>query len=239
MSPAPVLFLHICGGTLGLLSGAAALSLRKGSRPHVFVGRVFVASMLVMAAGAAWLGVIKHQPNNVGGGIFTFYLILTAWITARHADGENSKLDWAAMLIPLTLGTLTWINGVSVVRSGATSQAGVPVGMIFFIGSVQLIAAAGDVRMLMQRGVLGAKRIRRHLWRMCFGLFTASGSFFLGPSNRPLRLLSAVGIGQHLPRALFSMDVYLVLTILPLVLLVFWLIRVRFSNVYKNIASPS
>lgn len=235
MSPAPVLFLHICGGTLGLFSGAAALSLRKGSRPHVLAGRVFVASMLVMAVGAAYLGVIKHQPNNVGGGIFTFYLILTAW----RADGKTSKLDWAAILIPLTLGILTWINGVGVVRSGASSLAGVPVGMVFFMGSVELLAAAGDVRLLMQRGVLGARRIRRHLWRMCFGLFTASGSFFLGPSNRPLRLLSSVGIGQHLPRALFSIGVYLVLTILPLVLMIFWLVRVRFKNAYLGNSMPS
>lgn len=239
MPYSPILLVHICGGTVGLLSGAAAMSFRKGSPRHVLAGRIFVVSMLIMAAGAAYLGVIKHQPSNVGGGIFTFYLILTAWLTARHADGETSKLDWAAILIPLTLGTLTWINGVGVVRSGASSLAGVPVGMVFFMGSVELLAATGDVRMLMQRGVLGARRIRRHLWRMCFGLFTASGSFFLGPSNRPLRLLSAVGIGQHLPRALFSMGVYLVLTILPLVLLIFWLIRVRFSSVYKKSALSS
>lgn len=239
MNYSPILLVHICGGTVGLLSGTAAMIFRKGSPRHVLAGRIFVTSMLVMAAGAAWLGITRHQPNNVGGGIFTFYLILTAWLTARHADGETSWLDWAALLIPVALGTLTWINGVGVIRSGASSQAGVPVGMIFFMGSVELLAATGDVRVLMQRGVLGARRIRRHLWRMCFGLFTASGSFFLGPSNRPLRLLSAVGIGQYLPRALFSMGVYLVLTILPLVLLVFWLIRVRFSNVYKRIASPS
>ena len=237
MSLSPVLFIHICGGTLGLFSGAAALSFRKGSRWHVLSGRVFVASMLVMAAGAAYLGVTRHQPSNVGGGIFTFYLILTAWLTARHADGETSKLDWAALLIPLTLGILTWMNGISVIRSGASSQAGVPVGMTFFMGSIMLLAAAGDVRMLMRRGVLGAKRVGRHLWRMCFGLFIASGSFFLGPSNRPLRLLSNVGLGQHLPRALFSTGLYLFLTILPLVLLVFWLLRVRFSNAYKKTSS--
>lgn len=237
MSLSPVLFIHICGGTLGLLSGAAALSFRKGSRWHVLAGRAFVASMLVMASGAAYLGVTRHQPSNVGGGIFTFYLILTAWLTARRADSETSKLDWAALLIPLTLGILTWMNGVSVVRSGASSQAGVPVGMTFFMGSVMLLAAAGDIRMLVHSGVLGARRIRRHLWRMCFGLFIASGSFFLGPSNRPLRLLSAVGLGQHLPRALFGMGFYLVLTILPLAFLIFWLVRVRFSNAYKKTPS--
>src|SRR5689334_24317153 len=101
MAYSPILLVHICGGTLGLLSGTAAMSFRKGSPRHVLAGRIFVASMLFMAAGAAYLGVIKHQPANVGGGIFTFYLILTAWLTARRADGQTSKLDWAALLIPL------------------------------------------------------------------------------------------------------------------------------------------
>jgi hypothetical protein len=99
---------------------------------------------------------------------------------------------------------------------------------------VMLLAAAGDVRMLLRHGLLGAHRIARHLWRMCFGLFIASGSFFLGPSNRPLRLLSRVGLGQHLPAALFSTALYLVLTLLPLVLLIFWLLRVRFASAYKR-----
>src|SRR5690348_4246125 len=237
MAYSPILLVHICGGTVGLLSGTAAMSFRKGSPRHVLAGKIFVASMLVMSAGAAYLGVTKHQPANVGGGIFTFYLILTAWLTARRADGQTSKLDWAALLIPLSLGILSWMNGVTVVRSGASSQAGVPVGMIFFMGSVQLLAATGDIRMLLGGGVLGARRIARHLWRMCFGLFTAAGSFFLGPSNRPLRLLSAVGIGQHLPKVWFSMGVYLFLTILPLVLMIFWLVRVRFSNKYKKTSS--
>jgi hypothetical protein len=230
----PILIAHIFGGSLGLLSGTAAICFRKGSRRHVLAGRVFVASMLVMAVGAVYLGIVKHQPSNVGGGIFTFYLIGTAWLTAKRRDGETGRLDWAALLIPLTLGTLTWLNGINVVRSGASSQDGVPVGMTFFMGSVMLLAAAGDVRMLVRGGVLGAKRIARHLWRMCFGLFIAAGSFFMGPSNRPLRLLSSIGIGKHLPQAWFSTSLYLILTILPLIILIFWLVRVRFTSEYKR-----
>src|SRR5258708_22582657 len=105
--------------------------------------------------------------------------------------------------------------------------------MAFFMGSVCVVPGAGDVRMLVRGGVLGAKRIARHLWRMCFGLFIAAGSFFLGPSNRALRLLSAVGLGQHLSPALFSTTLYLILTLLPLILLIFWLVRVRFANAYN------
>ena len=94
------------------------------------------------------------------------------------------------------------MNGVRVLRSGATSQDGVPVGMTFFMGSVCLLAAIGDVRMLLKRGVLGAKRVARHLWRMCFGLFIARVLFLrilkppteigFGSGNQPTPVSSSV-----------------------------------------------
>lgn len=237
MSYSPILAVHVCAGSLGLVSGTAAMCFRKGSPRHVLAGKIFVASMLTMAVGAVYLAIVRHQPNNIGGGILTFYLIGTAWLAAKRRDGETSPLDWIALLIPLVLGILTGMNGLRVVRSGASSQDGVPVGMMFFMGSVMLVAAAGDLRMLLRGGLAGTKRIARHLWRMCFGLFIAAGSFFMGPSNRPLRLLSEVGFGQHLPRALFSMTLYLILTILPLLLLIFWLVRVRFTSAHKRKAT--
>jgi uncharacterized membrane protein len=239
MPYSPILVVHICAGIFGLLSGTAALFFRKGSPRHVLAGKIFVISMLTMAVGAVYLGIVKDQPSNIFGGIITFYLIGTGWLTARRREGETSRMDWVGLLIPLAIGILTWVNGIEVLRSGASSQNGVPVGMSFFMGSICLLAAAGDVRMLMHGGVFGVKRIARHLWRMCFGLFIAAGSFFLGPSNRPLRLLSTVGLGQHLSPTLFSTSLYLVLTILPLILLIFWLVRVRFANAFKGQSMPS
>ncbi len=234
MSYSPTLIVHILGGSLGLLSGTAAMTFRKGSPRHVLAGRVFVASMLIMGVFAVYLAITRHQPSNIGGGFLTVYLIGTAWLTARRRDGESNRFDWVVLLIPLAIGIFLWMNGIKVLRSGASSQGGVPVGMMFFMGSVCLLAAAGDVRMLVRGGVAGAKRIARHLWRMCFGLFIASGSFFLGPSNRPLRLLSSVGVGKYLSPALFSTTLYLILTLLPLILLIFWLVRVPFTKAYNR-----
>ena len=234
MPYSPILLVHICAGTVGLLSGTVALSLRKGSLRHALAGKVFVVSMLTMAAGAVYLAVVKHQPNNIGGGILTFYLIGTAWLTARRRDGETSRYDWVLLLIPLVTGLLGWKNGLDALRGPTGEKYGVPGGMHLFMGSVCLLAATGDVRMLVHGGVSGAKRVARHLWRMCFGLFIAAGSFFLGPSNRPLRLLSTVGLGQHFSPALFSTSLYLVLTILPLILLLFWLLRMRVTNAFKG-----
>jgi hypothetical protein len=234
MSYSPTLLIHIFGGTVGMVSGTAAICFRKGSPRHALAGKIFVASMLVMATFAVYLAIAKHQTSNIGGGTLTLYLIVTGWLTARRRDGKTNRFDWVLFLIPLVLGILTWMNGIAIVRSGASEQNGVPVGMNFFMGSIMLLAAAGDARMLMAGSIVGAKRIARHLWRMCFGLFIAAGSFFMGPSNRPLRLLSNLGLGQRLPSAFFSMNVYLILTIAPLILLVYWLVRVRFTGWFKR-----
>jgi uncharacterized membrane protein len=234
MLMSPLLPVHIAGGIVGMLSGTAALIFRKGGRWHVLAGKIFVASMLIMAAFAVYLAVLKHQSGNIGGGILTFYLILTAWLTARRRDGQTSAYDWALLMIPVALGALTWLSGLQKVRSPVPPEDGVPGGMNFFMGTVMLLAGAGDLRMLLGGCVAGTKRVVRHLWRMCFGLFIAAGSFFLGPSNRPLRLLSAVGLGQHLSPALFGTTLYIFLSVLPLILLIFWVFRVWFSSTYRR-----
>lgn len=45
-----ILFLHIAGGTVGIISGAVALLSRKGGRSHRIAGTVFLVSMLIMAS---------------------------------------------------------------------------------------------------------------------------------------------------------------------------------------------
>jgi uncharacterized membrane protein len=224
VSFSPLLSLHVSAGIAGILSGAAAISFRKGSPRHAMAGKVFVISMLTMAASAVYLAVLKHQNNNVGGGVLTFYLVATAWVTARRRDGETSIFDWVALLIPLWAGIGGWINGLEAVHSPTGSKYGVPAGMHFFLGSVMLLAAAGDVRMLVRGGVFGAQRIVRHLWRMCFGLFIATGSFFLGQGSKVF------------PAFLLKTNVLFVPAILPLLLLIFWLFRVRFTNAYKRMS---
>jgi hypothetical protein len=98
--------------------------------------------------------------------------------------------------------------------------------MHFFMGTVMLLAAAGDVRMLVRGGVFGVQRITRHLWRMCFGLFIATGSFFLGQGSKVF------------PAFVLKSNVLFIPAILPLILLIFWLIRIRFTNAYKKMSRP-
>jgi hypothetical protein len=91
---------------------------------------------------------------------------------------------------------------------------GYTAGPFVFLGSVALIAMIGDIRMLVRGGICGVQRIARHLWRMCFALFIASASIFLARQK----------LFPHFMR--ISGSLYL-LSFLPLLLMIFWLFRVR------------
>ena len=220
-----LLVFHISAGILGILSGFVAVFLRKGSRQHGVAGNVFFISMLIMSVCAVYLAFMKHQMGNVQGGAFTFYLVTTAWLAAKRRDGGVGTFGWVALLIPLAVGSTNLIYGFEKALSQTGSTDGVPAGMNFFMGSVALLAAAGDVRMLVRGGVFGVQRIARHLWRMCFGLFVASGSFFLGQGSKIF------------PAFVLKSGVLLIPAILPLMLLIFWLFRVRFNNAYQGQAT--
>jgi hypothetical protein len=187
------------------------MSFRKGSRRHGLAGNVFFVAMLVMGSSAAYLG-------NVFGGLFVGYMVTTAWLTARRRDGGTSLFDWGALVFALAFGVLTLLAGIEAAKSPKGSLNGVPAGMLFFLGSVALFAAAGDIRMLVRGGVFGRQRVARHLWRMCFGLFIATGSFLA--QKRVIAFLGGPKI--------------LLLAVVPLILLIFWLIRVRFTNAYND-----
>src|SRR5438445_12827506 len=101
MSYSPALIVHICGGSLGLLSGTAAMAFRKGSPRHVLAGKVFVASLLTMGALAADLAITRHQRNNIGGGIPPAYLLGTAWLDGRRRGGGTRRAAGFLLLLPL------------------------------------------------------------------------------------------------------------------------------------------
>jgi hypothetical protein len=220
----PILLFHICCGTMSVLAGFAAISVRKGSHRHRVVGNVFFISMLGLGLSGAYMGLLKSQVTNVLGGVLTCYLVATAWATARRREGEPGVFDWIALLVALAVGTTEVIFGLQAAHSPTGLKYGYPVWPYAMFALVALLAAVGDVRMLVHRGVSGTPRLVRHLWRMCFAFFIASASIFLA---RP-----------HLFPALLRKNVIPFLGVLPLILMLFWLVRVRFANADKKKSIP-
>src|SRR5215470_16159875 len=166
-----ILPIHIAAGGLALVLGAAALLAKKGGTVHRRSGQTFVGAMAVMGVTAAILG-------NVNGGFMTLYFVATALTTVRPASAWTRSFNVAALAVAAGLVFFDVAGGLKAFNAPGRALKGVPFAMFFFLAIVLLLAAAGDVRILRSGPPRGRPRLARHLWRMCFALFIAAGSFF-------------------------------------------------------------
>ncbi len=205
---------------LGLLSGAVALLARKGAKLHRLAGNVFFGAMLTMSAIGGAVAPFLHDRISTVAGFMTFYLIFTAWLTARRRQGV-SRFEIAGLFVAIAgvVSTLILVWLASHAPEGTLD--GSPPQAFYIFAFVSFVAAAGDLKLVLRRGISGAQRIARHVWRMCFGLFVSSGSLFLGQQ-------------QVFPEWLRDTPVLYVAALAPLPFLVFWMFRVRLSKQFKE-----
>jgi hypothetical protein len=208
-------------GLTGIASGGVALYALKGATLHRKSGMIFVYAMLFMSSSGAVMAALKPQRISVVAGVLTFYLVITALLTVRRPAVGFHWIDVGAMLVALTVGISGVRFGVVALSSATGTIDGLPAAPGFLFGAVALLATLGDARMLLAGGIQGARRIARHLWRMCFALFVATASFFLGQP-------------QVFPRVLRSSGVLAIPVLLVLSLMFFWLARVLFTQRYRN-----
>lgn len=205
--------LHVMAGLTALVTGAVALYALKGATLHRRSGILFVYAMLVMSSTGAVMSVVHLNVGNIIAGVLTFYLVLTALLTVRRPSLEFHRIDGVAMLAALTVGLTGMTLGVAAVRSATGKMNGIPPPVYFMFATIALLATLGDLRVMRSWGTQGGFRIKRHLWRMCFALFIATASFFLGPS-------------QRLPAFLRHSPLRPVPVLLVLLVMLFWLARV-------------
>jgi len=197
-----------------LVSGAIALSVRKGAKLHRKGGMIFVHAMMVVAITGTVMGLLISEMAAVIPGSLTFYLVLTSWLTVRRPVVlKFSLIDLGAMLLGLTVSIVSFSYGFT--------ADGQPTVLYIIFGAVALLATPGDIRVL-TRGIPGTQRIARHLWRMCFALFLASISLFIGQS-------------QVFPEPLHNSGLLPIPVLLVLLLMFYWLARVLFTKWYRRV----
>lgn len=213
MSGEVLLPVHVAAGALALAFGSVPLAVRKGGTTHRRSGLLFVYAMLVMGLSAAMLG-------DVGGGLVAAYFVLTALTTVRAPSPATRGINAAALTGAVVLGLVGIVQGVRAYHSPGGVLDGVPFVMHFFMAAVLLLAAAGDLRLMLpeRAGMPHAQaRLARHLWRMCFALFIAAGSFFSVRAR----------VATVLPEPLTTLPMRMLPILLVFGAMVYWLWKVR------------
>ncbi len=214
--------LHIAAGLLTLVSGVAAMTLRKGSPLHRRAGNAFFVSMLVLSAAGVVLSTM-NTPNmgNIMGGTTAFYMVATAWATVIRPPGRIGRFEIASAIAGFAIALGASSLGVLALNSPKGLFAGYPPLMYFIFAGVLFVAAAMDTRMVARGGLTGTPRTSRHLSRMCLAFFMATGSFFFGQP-------------AFLPDIVRETALRPILGLFPLVLLVYWMLRVRVWPVIRK-----
>ncbi len=218
--------IHILAGALGLVAGYTALAAAKGAPLHRRSGMLFVYGMLVTAVAGTGIAVSRGVAPalNVPAALLTAYLVITALTTVRPIRGLGSRLGAGGlMLLALAVGLICLWLGIEAAGSpDGTGRDGMPAFPFLMFGVVGTLAAAGDFRVIRASPLQGTRRLVRHLWRMCFALFIAALSFFVGQARifpEPIRI-----------RPLLAMPVLLVLVTMG-----YWLWRVRVRRSLRGI----
>lgn len=212
------LIVHVGSGGVAILSGAGALIARKGGRLHRRFGTVFLFAMLSMAAAASTLALIAvqrghlEQVGNIFGGVFAFYLVTTGWLTVRRPQGVVGHLEIGGCAAAMATAAIAlfWLLPYSLSPVGRSH--GVPTAAPVILAGFAILLAALDLKVILKRGISGVPRTLRHLWRMCLGMFIATGSFFIGQQ-------------ADMPAAIQGSPMLLVLGFAPLIAMAFWLFR--------------
>jgi uncharacterized membrane protein len=216
-----LLAFHITAGSLAIISGFIAIFALKGGRLHRQSGNVFVYSMLALGVTGAVIAAVRSQPANVVGGSLAAYMVGTGVLTLRRREQTFYWVDAAAMALALGIGYFSLTIGLRVLHSTSGKIDGVSPAPLFVFAGVTLLAALGDLRMILVRGLQGRHRLVRHLWRMSFALFIATGSFFIGQA-------------KVIPKPIRIFPVLITLAVLPLLLLIYWLVRVSLTKWYRR-----
>jgi hypothetical protein len=102
------------------------------------------------------------------------------------------------------------------------SRTPVGPGPVFALAGLCTLAGLLDLSVILRRNISQVARLSRHLWRMCFAFFIATGSFFLGQQ-------------KVLPAALHKSTLLYLVAFAPFALMVFWLVRVRSAKMLARL----
>lgn len=206
-----VMGIHIASGLLALPAGTAAVAVRKGSALHAQAGTAFFGAMLVLGVTASMLEPFRTPPGSPVGGVMVCYFAATSWVAARRRDGRTGRFEIAACVAALALAALMLWGAFT----GARTPAGA--GPVFALAALCLLAGLLDLNAIRRSPLSAAQRLSRHLWRMCFAFFIATGSFFLGQQD-------------VLPAAVRGSPILFALAFAPFGVMGFWLVRLRLGR---------
>lgn len=220
MSYSTILTFHIVTASIGLLAGAFALFSKKGTSLHKNSGKLFTAGMIMIGTAGSILAYMVNRPETLIIGIIMIYLVGSATAAIKRKENNTGLFEISALLLAISVAIVSGYIGYTVSYDNGHSTAKVPAVFYFLLSGFLSFCSALDLRVIIRGGVSGAQRISRHVWRICLAFLIAVTSIFLGNTH-------------IFSDAIRNTNILFAPSIIVIILLVYWMLRVTFTDRYK------
>lgn len=175
-----LLFLHILGGSTGLICGLLVFILKKGTHRHSNLGKVFILGMLLTGITSQLMAVIHPNAFLFMVGVFTLYQVGTgARAIYTKSYRAHHSIDRFLQFGMISAGIILIFLGVKRLLTGDFF------GIVFVVfAGIGLLMALQDLRSTATPHDKKAY-LRKHLQRLGGG-FIASATAFLVVNLRDL-----------------------------------------------------
>jgi uncharacterized membrane protein len=177
-----LIILHIAGGTTGLITGAVAASVKKGSKLHNGSGKLYFYGMLIASLAAL---IISWLPNHhnlflfaVGG--FTLYMIISGYRIIhlkrqlKTTDSPIGTIDYAITLFAVVFGAFLIALAAFALKNGNSFSI---VPAVF--GGICINYARLDYGLLKGKKPVKKHWMASHITRMMGGLIATYTAFLV------------------------------------------------------------
>ena len=173
-----LLVLHIAGGAISLFTGSVVMILKKGSKTHTRIGRIYFYSLLLAAIVSFPMSYLHSSLFLFIVGVFTSYMLLSGKSYLNKRSSADVKVtDWILALVMLLFGLAFLGFGFLNIFKGV--YFGV---VLVAFGGISISFVIQDWANFMGRHRVKNYWLTTHLQRM-IGSFIASATAFLVVNN--------------------------------------------------------
>jgi uncharacterized membrane protein len=175
--------LHFWIGCGAIIAGFAAFTSRKGESLHRQAGTLFVVSMGLLAISGLWLSLAREILFTVFLSAIIFHALITGWAAAKS---RSVMCRWISRLAPIASGLIVLGAAAGGMIAGASPDGaldGLPPAAFYGLAGVSAALGGLDIFYALIPAPMLRARLMRHLWRMGFSFFLATGIFFFGNNH--------------------------------------------------------
>ena len=136
-----LLAIHVAAGTVALICAFVALAVKKGRKVHNVVGRIYFLAMMVIAATAIPVSIIRPNAMLFLVALFSSYMAYVGWRFGRQARLKveaKPVVEWAMLAIAVIMIGYGFFTVFTETPMGWVVVAFGGIGLQFAIGDLQL-----------------------------------------------------------------------------------------------------